>query len=320
MFTIFLFTIGFALIIKGADVLVDGASNIAKRFGISEIIVGLTVVAFGTSAPELAVNVFSALEGKTDIAVGNIIGSNIANILFIIGLCAVIIRLKVDSGLVRKDIPFMILSSAVLLILVFESGLNRVSSGVDILSRGDGLILLSFFAIFLYYLWHQAHEDGKKESKKDLSIPFLRNISLVVLGLIGLIIGGKWVVDGAVMIALYAGLSEAVIGLTIVAVGTSLPELTTSAIAALKGKNDIAVANIVGSNIFNVFFILGVTTLISDIVVSNSQIIDIVFSLFVSILLFVYITLGKKHEIGRKRGIGFLVIYALYVCYLLLIN
>jgi cation:H+ antiporter len=273
--TITLLVAGFLLLIKGADLLVDGSSSIAKRFGISDLVIGLTVVAFGTSAPELVVNLVSAFGGTADIAIGNILGSNIANILLILGITGVIAPLAVQRSTTWKEVPFSLL--AVLAVGVMANDVLFGGASESVLTRGDGLILLGFFAVFLYYIFGVAKQGSPDEStsEKVVARGLPRSLAFIVLGLAALIIGGKWVVDSAITLATLWGLSEAVIGLTVVAIGTSLPELSTSIVAALKGKADIAIGNVVGSNIFNIFWILGVTSVIAPLPFSANSNLDI---------------------------------------------
>ncbi|MDP3771449.1 MAG: calcium/sodium antiporter, partial [bacterium] len=247
MLTYLLFPIGLVLLIKGADFLVNGASSIAKRLGVSSLVIGLTIVAFGTSAPELIVSIFASVRGNTDIAIGNILGSNIANILLILGVAAVVFPLSVKRGTTWKEIPFSLLAILVVGVMVNDARIDGGSfSG---LTRIDGFVLIAFFIVFLYYTFgmRRVQTDSASEaSPHHHAMP--RALLMVVLGLVGLTVGGKWIVDAAVAVAKTLGVSEALIGLTIVAIGTSLPELATSAVAAYKKDVDIAVGNIVGSN------------------------------------------------------------------------
>jgi cation:H+ antiporter len=259
---IFLIIDGFALLIGGADLLVRGASSLAIRMQVPEIVIGLTVVAFGTSTPELVVNLVSALKGSTGIAFGNVIGSNIFNILGILGISALIWPLDVKKATTWNEIPFALLTSFVLLILDNDNWF--LSGAQNLLTRGDGLILLGFFAIFLVYT-HKLSKQGSDSESSSKLYPLLPSLGFIIAGLAGLVIGGNMVVGSAVKLARLIGLSEAVIGLTIVAIGTSLPELSTSIVAALKKKPDIAVGNVIGSNIFNLLFIMGITTQIDSL-------------------------------------------------------
>ncbi len=233
--TYFLFIIGFIILIKGADFLVDGASAIARRFNVSDLVIGLTVVAFGTSTPELFVNVVASAKGNTEIAIGNVLGSNISNILLILGVSAVIYPLSVSKGTVWKEIPFSLLAVIVLGLMANDQVID--GTGSSLLTRIDGLVLLGFFAIFLYYSFSIAKAiEGLDEHVSAKAQSVTKSLLLVVAGLIGLTLGGKWIVDGAITFAQSFGMSESLVGLTIVAVGTSLPEMATSAMAAYKKK------------------------------------------------------------------------------------
>lgn len=310
-------SVGMFLLIKGADWLVESASSFARKLGISELIIGLTIVAIGTSTPELAVNIMAALQGNTDLTLGNVLGSNIANILLILGITGLITPIVVKSSTVWKEIPFTVLSFFVLGVMVADQIINYESFAQ--LSRSEGLLLLSFFAIFLAYLFESALNGTKTEAKieKDAQSPWLL-LFKGSLGLIGLVMGGNWTVEGATTIAIYAGLSQNVIGLTIVAVGTSLPELVTSVVAAKKGKTDLAIGNIVGSNILNILFVLGITAVIVPLPVSENSLQDVVFGLLASILLFVCLFLGKKHVLERWQSAIFILLYILFIAYALI--
>jgi cation:H+ antiporter len=250
---------GLAALIKGADWLVDGASSLARRLGISPIVIGLTIVAFGTSAPELIVNLVAAFRGNTDIAIGNIVGSNIANVLLILGIAGLITPLVVKKNTVWKEIPLALL--ACILVLIMASDAVLTGRSANTLDRIDGIVLIAFFIIFLYYTFGISKVEAEGEDVE--THPLTPTIGWIIAGLALLVVGGKFAVDGATEIATSLGISERLIGLTVVAVGTSLPELLTSAVAASKGKADIAIGNVVGSNIFNVFWILA-SALFSD--------------------------------------------------------
>src|SRR3989344_2162197 len=310
------FFLGLGVLILGAKWLVSGASSLAENLGLSPIFIGLTVVAFGTSAPELVVNITASLKGSTEMALGNIVGSNIANILFILGISALVSPLAVKANTTWKEIPFSLL--AVTLLGVMASDVMTSNSISLIVSRLDGIILLSFFAAFLVYTVSIIREStiiNPAEDKPQYRRPGL-SIFLVLLGLTALFFGGKWIVDSAVVIARSLGVNEGLIGLTIVAVGTSLPEFATSIKASWDGKNDIAIGNIVGSNIFNVFFILGTPAVIKPIPVPNSFIFDIAVVIIASLALFAIMFTGKKnHIIGRVEGLLFVLGYAWYVWY-----
>jgi len=306
---------GITLIIFSANWLVDGASAIAKKFGIDDLVIGLTVVAFGTSAPELTVNIFSAISGSTDIAIGNVLGSNISNIFLIIGVAAAIYPITIQNNTKWKEIPFSLLSVMVLAILANDAFIDK--SDENFISRIDGLIMICFLVIFLIYTFGMAKSNKPEigENKHVKSMPMKKAIFLILLGLLGLFFGGKYLIEGAVNIAKLIGMSEKVIGLTIIAIGTSLPELATSVVAALRHKPDIIVGNVIGSNIFNVFFILGTTAIIKPLPFDFSINFDVGVSMLASILLFLTtITLGRK-IITRTEGIIFLILYFSFITY-----
>ncbi len=304
---------GFVLLVKGADLLVNGASAIARRLNISDLTIGLTVVAFGTSAPELSVNTLAAVSGSTDIAVGNILGSNIANILLILGVAALISPLKVTSETVWREIPMNLLAAMVVAVVANDLLISgKATSSID---RSDGLLLLCFFTIFLYTTISSALRLDRADVKIDIrQMGLLKAAIFIVMGLAGLIFGGHWIVTGSTAIARVWGVSEALIGLTVVAVGTSLPELATSAVAAYRGNTDIAVGNVVGSNIFNIFFILGVSAVIHPLQMAQGVNRDIGAVFFAGLLLFVAMFTGKRrYLLDRWEGICLLLIYAGYV-------
>jgi cation:H+ antiporter len=314
LLTIILLIVGFVILIKGADMLVDGAVALARNFGISDIVIGLTIVSFGTSAPELIVNLIASLKGNSEIAVGNILGSNIVNILFILGISAVIFPLSVKENTTWKEIPFALLSAVVVLFL--GNDIVFGGRGDSTLSLGDGLVLLSFFAIFMYYIISISKEDAD-QAPVESGMKVSKAILFIAIGLTGLIFGGKWIVDGAVTMAQSLGVSQSLIGLTIVAVGTSLPELATSAVAAYKKNTDIAIGNVVGSNIFNMFWILGISSIINPIPVLARSDFDFSVNILASILLFAFLFIGKKHILQRWQGAAFILCYFAYVSYLI---
>lgn len=268
-----LFVIGFVLLIKGADFLVEGASSIAKRNRIPEIVIGLTIVSFGTSMPELIVNLLASFDGSSELAIGNVLGSNIANVLLILGVAALIKPLPIHKSIYFTELPISLFAT-VLLGFLANADLFVDVKGLT-LSRYDGTILLFFFGLFMTYIYVVAQsKDEIDEADQTNMLPRTKSILYIIGGSIGLFIGGKWVVDGAFEIALFFGLSETFIGLTVVAVGTSLPELVTSAVAARKGQSDMAVGNVVGSNIFNILWILGISSIIRPLpfdIISNSR-------------------------------------------------
>jgi len=308
------FTLGLIFLIKGADFLVDGASSIARRLNISDLVIGLTVVAFGTSTPELFVNIVASIKGNTDIAIGNVVGSNIANVFLILGVSSIIYPLAVTRGTVWKEIPFSLLAAIVLFITANDQLLD--GSQLSVLTRIDGLIFLSFFIIFIYYTCSIATPiEGMEAQVTAKQSGWLRSSLYVILGLAGLTLGGKWIVDGAVVLATKFGLSESLVGLTIVAVGTSLPELATSAVAAYKHNADIAVGNVVGSNIFNIFFVLGISAGIKPLPFQPRSNLDIGVVVISSLLLFLFMFTGKKRSLDRWEGLIFLICYGGFVAY-----
>ncbi|KPK77803.1 MAG: sodium:proton exchanger [Phycisphaerae bacterium SM23_30] len=307
-----LMVLGFILLIKGADFLVEGASSIGRKLKISDLAIGLTVVAFGTSMPELFVNIMASIKGNTEIAIGNVLGSNIANIFLILGISAIIYPLSVSRGTVWKEIPFSLLAAVLLGLLVNDRWIDR--AGASDLTRIDGMVLLCFFIIFVYYTAGIAQTiDGMAEYVPPKQLSMTRSILYVIGGLIGLGIGGKWIVDGAIHIAGCLGVSESLIGLTIVAVGTSLPELATSAVAAYKKNVEIAVGNVVGSNIFNIFFVLGISATIKPLPFKTSANIDIAAVIGASVLLFIWMFTGQKRRLDRWEGAVFVVLYLSYI-------
>lgn len=308
---------GFILLTLGASWLVDGAASVAKRYGISSLVIGLTVVAFGTSMPELVVNVVSAIQGTTDIAIGNVLGSNIFNIFAILGLSALIRRLPVQASTVHKEIP-MSLIAALILFPLGASFLSLPLDGADPSSLGriDGIILLLFFAYFLRYTFKTARSGTDEgEPMRVYGVP--RSVVMIIAGLTMLVFGGKFLVDAAVEIARYFGMTERVIGLTIVAAGTSLPELATSMVAAYKKNADIAIGNIVGSNIFNIFLILGVSSVIRPLPFSSGTTVDLSVTALASMILFALVYRHHDRRLGKRDGAALFACYCLYVFFLM---
>ena len=309
------FIVGLVLILKGADFLTDGASSIARRFNISSLVIGLTIVAFGTSAPELVVSVISALEGHTEMAIGNVVGSNIFNTLAIMGITALVFPVACSKNNIRYDVPFCLVASIALFAMANDTFLSREVSSESAISRSDGITLLCFFLIFLSYSFAIA-KSGKKPDgiaiseqkqgeetteKKEMSMG--KAILLFLVGLAGLIIGGDWMVDGASGIATLLGVSQSIIALTIVAAGTSFPELITSVVAARKGDTDMAMGNVVGSNIFNIFFVLGVSSTVAPLKLGNIQMFDFATLLAGAVFLWIFCKFGKRyHYITRFEG------------------
>lgn len=318
LMTIILLIVGLVLLVFSADWLVKGASKIAAAVGISPLVVGLTVVAFGTSAPELAVSVMSAYAGQADLALGNVVGSNIFNVLFILGISALIVPLVVNQQLIRFDVPVMIGVSFLLLALCWDLSI----------SRADGILLFVLAVAYTVFLIRQSKKESnakvlteyEQEYGKEPGKPeWIKNLSLIILGLAGLIIGSNWLVDGAVEIARYFGVSELIIGLTIVSAGTSLPEVATSVVAACKGERDIAVGNVVGSNIFNILTVLGLASIIAPngIAVPEAALaFDIPVMIAVALSALPIFFIGYK--IGRLGATFFLTFYVAYLVYLIL--
>ena len=318
--TFFLFIIGFVLLVFGADLLVRGASRLAVTIGISPLVIGLTVVAYGTSAPELAVSVQSSYSGVADIAIGNVVGSNIANVLLILGLAAAIAPLVVAQQLVRLDVPLMIGLSILLLLLSLDGSIGRW----DGLLLTIGAIAYTVFAIYQSRKENKAvqaeyaQEFGQPPAKKG-ALPIFIQLGLIIMGLVLLVLGSRWLVDGAVSIAQYVGVSELVIGLTIVAVGTSLPELATSVVASLKGERDIAVGNIVGSNIFNILAVLGLSGLVTpEAIPVSATVLYFDMPVMIAVAIACLPIFFTGHLIARWEGLLFLGYYVAYTFYLLL--
>lgn len=316
---------GIAALWKGANWLIHGSSALAKWLGISSLVIGLTIVAFGTSTPELVVNIFAAIHGNTDIAIGNIVGSNIANILLILGVAALILPLTVASSTIWKEIPFSLLAALVLWAMASDQFLADGSE--NIIGRGNGLVLLGFFIIYLYYTFGlAATTQTAKEKLTEVRVDLVRHfgkhtlprmIGYIVLGLAALFVGGQALVIGAVDIAHALGVSETIIGLTIVAVGTSLPELVASAVAALRKEPNIAIGNVVGSNIFNIFWILGLTAALRPLPLAPILHSDLLFLVIITVVLFSSILfLGKRFVLTRGNGVLFVCLYVAYLVFL----
>jgi cation:H+ antiporter len=314
--TILLLLLGFVILIKGADFLVNGASSAAKKFNISNLAIGLTVVAFGTSMPELIVSLLAAIDGKSDASFGNVIGSNNFNLLFILGIAGMIYPLVVQKNTVRYEVPISLMAAGVLFLLVNDSQILGLDTNG--LSRMDSGILLLFFAGFMVYIYRtmkQTVQDDTEGQIKLYSMPV--SVGLIILGLIMLVGGGKLVVDNAITIAHHFGLSEKLIGLTILAAGTSLPELATSAVAAYRKNTDIAIGNVVGSNIFNIFFILGITGLIQPIPYNVAMNFDIYVLLGATLVLMVFMFTLTQRKLDRMEALILLTCYLAYTVYLI---
>ena len=304
--------IGFVILIKGADVFVDGSSCLARNFKLSTMLIGLTIVAFGTSAPELAVSIQSCIKGSGDIILGNVIGSNILNILLILGVSSLFHFLTVKDNTVKKELPITLLISTLLIVLVNDSFLGV---GQNNFTRQDAIVLLLFFTVFIYYLF-SLMKNTKESNDEPIKYNILQSFIFILLGLLGIILGSKIVVDNATNIATILGVSERMIALTIIAFGTSLPELVTSVLATRKGEYDIAIGNIVGSNIFNICFVLGLpVAMFGSINNMTFNPIDLVVMFISALLLFLFSL--KKRRIGKLNGCVFLAIFIAYYSYVI---
>ena len=309
---ILLLVLGFMLLIKGANAFVDGASSTAQNFKVSKTLIGLTIVAFGTSAPEFAVSMNALANKSTDMVLGNVIGSNIMNILLILGVAAVIHPISIKNNTVKKELPLTLLISTLLVVLFLDIRLG--SNVVNEISRSDAFVILLFFSIFLYYLFSLATKKREEDVKEEPKFKLGKSLLFVILGLAGIIIGSDLVVNNASTIATNLGVSERIIALTIIALGTSLPELVTTIISSKKGEQDLLVGNIIGSNIFNICVVLGIPVAIfGGITPSSFQSIDLIVLIFSTLILYIFSKTYKK--ITRFEGIlmrlGFLVYYIL---------
>ncbi|MFP4367217.1 MAG: calcium/sodium antiporter, partial [Bacteroidales bacterium] len=307
MWDLIILAAGFILLIIGANYLVDNASALAAKLHISNLVIGLTIVAFGTSSPELVVSIISSIQGNSEISIGNVVGSNIFNIFIILGVSALIIPLSVKSTTTWIEIPLCLLSALLVLILAHSGPSDN--AGYLIISRTDGYILLIMFLAFAFYNYHLSKTGDVTDEIKVSDQSTRMSVLMVIAGLVMLVGGGRLVVLSSVNIAIEIGVPERLIGLTIVATGTSLPELVTSVVAALKGNTDIAIGNIVGSNIFNVFLVLGISAVISPVPLVQGTSIDLLVNIFASLLLFAFIFTGKGRQIERLEGLIFIIAY-----------
>lgn len=309
---------GLALILVGANALTDGSAAVAKKFRISDLVIGLTIVAFGTSAPELVISLLSSIKGSAEMAIGNVVGSNIFNILMIIGCTALVLPMKVGEGTMSKEIPLVILSSFVL--AFFANDILLDGGTVNVISRIDGLVLLAFFLIFMRYTFAIARNGSETESGEEQKIkkmPGWKSALFILGGLAGLIGGGQLFVEGASGIARSLGVSESIIGLTLVAGGTSLPELATSITAALKKNSGIAIGNVIGSNLFNIFFVLGCSATVSPLPMGNINNVDVAVLIGSSVLFWLVGWFFKKRTITRIEGALLVICYVAYTGYLI---
>ncbi|WP_279129840.1 calcium/sodium antiporter [Muribaculum intestinale] len=320
---IFLLVAGLAMILLGANWLTDGGSGVAKRFGISELVIGLTIVAFGTSAPELVISVMSAIKGSAGLAIGNVVGSNIFNVLMIIGIVAMVRPIKVEHSIMTNEIPLVVLASVALL----ACGNGHLLDGdmTDMMTRVDGILLLLFFAIFMRYTFsiakaapsHSEPEPRQETSQLEVPVPMWKACGMIVLGLAALVWGGDIFVDSASSLARAMGVSDAVIGLTIVAAGTSLPELATSVVAATKGRPGLAVGNVIGSCLFNIFFVLGLSAVIRPLPLGSIGNLDLLVMTGAALLFWLFGWIIRHRTITRIEGIILVLLYIAYTTVLI---
>jgi cation:H+ antiporter len=305
--------ISLIVILKGADYFVKGASSISIKMGISAFVVGLTIVAIGTSAPELVINSIAAYSGATELSIGNIIGSNIAGILLGLGIAAIFVPLHLKYGTVWKEIPYSLMGAMIVLIFGMDIMIN--GDMTNIITRSEGMALLTFFIIFIIYTFGLSKVEQNDDVEEIKEYSWGKSIIYIVAGLIGLVLGGAAVVESATILATAAGLSENLIGLTIVAIGTSLPEIITSVVAARSGQIALAVGGIVGTIIFNIFFALGVTAMIAPLPFNDDNITDALFLMFISLLLFLFMFTGKRHKLEKWEGTIFVFLYFGYMVF-----
>lgn len=322
MLIYFLMLVGFYGLIKGADILVEGSSDIAGSYGISELVIGLTIVSIGTSMPELIVNIIASLEGNAAVAIGNVLGSNIANILLILGITAIIKAVPVQRSTLLIEIPYSIVG---ILLIGFLANANLwgLTDTISGLSRMDGLLIASFFIFFFGYVAFVTKENAAILKASDTIIapatnPMWKNITMIGVGILFLFLGGKWVVEGAVALSLSLGMSQTFVSLTVVAIGTSLPELVTSVSAARKGNTDMAIGNVVGSNIFNALWILGLSTLVNPLPFDKIANTDLLIVVLASMLLIMIIASNKKLIITKLGGSILVLAYVAYTAYIAL--
>ena len=305
--------IGFIFLIKGADIFVEGAASIARKFNVPSMIIGLTIVAMGTSAPEAAVSITSSLAGQNDMSVANVVGSNFFNILMVLGVSSIIAKLPVQKDTIKKDAPFLIIVSTLLLLFGLNLKINRI----------EGVILLALFTYFLIDTIKSAKKSSNKSDSDEIAatsdievsdeVSMPKTILVCIVGIVGIVLGGDIVVNSATSIATSFGMSANLVGLTIVAVGTSLPEFVTSIVAIKKGETEIAIGNVIGSNIFNILFVLGLATTIYPITISMFALIDVIFMVAITVLL--YLFMKKDYSLVKKQGFIFVAVYIAYMIY-----
>ena len=315
--TYVLFVVGFILLVYGANWLVDGAASIARRYQISHVVIGLTIVALGTSAPELVVNLVASFKETSDVALGNILGSNISNVFLILGVSALIFPLAVNKNTLWKEIPFAIFGA--LLLGVLANNLIFKAWSSPLIARVDGIVLTLFFMLFMIYTFFIARQKGVN-THLDIKVkpyPVALSLVMVAIGVAALVMGGRWIVDGAVEIAALFGMSESVISLTIVALGTSLPELATCIAAALKRNADIVIGNVLGSNVFNIFFVMGTSAVIKPLPFNQIMNFDVLVGVFSMLLLWMFLIISGQRTLHRWHGGVFVVMYVVYVVFLL---
>lgn len=310
MVNILLLLVGLGLVVLGADWLVNGASSIARRAGISEFVIGLTIVGFGTSCPELVVSLSGAIEGNSDISVGNVVGSNIFNVLFILGLTAMVLPVGMTDKNRRIDIPITLGVTILLVIL----GITGSMSG-PVISRWEGVLMLLVFSVYFFYCFKSDSKDEFSETQQA-TLSITKSIALTLTGLAGLIFGGDLFVDSATALARQIGVSDKFIAVTILAGGTSLPELATSLVAAIKGKEQLALGNILGSNVFNAMMILGLSSVITPLSFASMTIVDIITLVLSAVLLLIWAYTGRKNRIDRREGAAMLLCYVAYNVFL----
>lgn len=307
-----LLIIGFALLIKGADLFIDGSSNLAKSLKIPTLVIGLTIVAFGTSAPEAMVSIVASINNSNEIATGNVIGSNIFNLLVVLGVSAMIKNIKASREVITKDFLFLIFATVILIIFMFDKYISGAST--NLITNGEGMVLVLIAILYTYSLILTANEE--KRLKVERHKLTTKDIGILLLGITGIIIGGNIVVDSAEKIAINLGISKNLIGLTIVSMGTSLPELVTSIVAVKKGEKDIAIGNVIGSNIFNILFVLGISSSISAMSISQQSLIDAIILLIVSVMC--YVLTCFKLRIGKTKGLLMVLAYVVFMIYIVI--